>query len=78
MDSIKNVRSGSCNHCCSGKTIIIAYCVCVCVCVSACARGALVIQYAVRIRHIVVCGFSDSAVFYHIISETMDRVVQSV
>jgi hypothetical protein len=64
MDSIKDVRRGSCNHCCIGKVISVTYCVCVCGRV----REALVIQYAVRMRHIVIYGMSGSTVFYHIIS----------
>ena len=37
-------------------------CVCVCVCV------ALVIQHAMRLRFIVICGMSGCAILFHIIS----------
>jgi len=36
--------------------------VCVCVCV------AFGIQREMRMRHIVICGLSSSAIFFHIIS----------
>jgi hypothetical protein len=35
---------------------------------SECLFVALVIQYAMRMRHIDICGFSGSTVFLHIIS----------
>ena len=37
----------SCNHCCSGKAVSISYCECVFV--------ALVMQYAMRMRHNFIC-----------------------
>jgi len=36
--------------------------VCVCVCL---ASG---MQYAMHLRHILICGLSDPTIFYHIIS----------
>jgi len=45
---------------CSGKAISITYAECVSV--------ALGIQRAMRMRHIVICGLSGSAIFFHIIS----------
>ena len=47
-----NTEVRSYNYCCSRKTISITYSVCVCVCVCV----ALVIQHAMRMRHIVICG----------------------
>ena len=44
------------------KAISITYSDCVCVCV------ALVIQHAMCMHHIVICGLFDSTIFFHIIS----------
>ena len=49
----------SCNHCYSGKAVIIAY--------SECVFVPLVIQHAMRMRHIVICGLPGSTIFSHII-----------
>jgi len=57
----RNTETRSCNHCCSGKAISIAYAECVSV--------ALVIQHAMRMRHIVICGLLRSAEFFHMISQ---------
>jgi hypothetical protein len=49
----------SCNHCCSGKTIIITD--------SEFVSAALGIQHAMRMRHIVICDLPRSTLFLHII-----------
>ena len=55
----RNIEARSHNHCCSGTAKIITYTECVFV--------ALVIQHAMRMRHIVICSFPDSTVFFHIV-----------
>jgi hypothetical protein len=46
----------------TGKTISITY--------SECVLVALVIQHAMRMRLIVICGLPRSIIFFHIISYT--------
>jgi len=46
-----------CNHGCTGKEMSVAYCDIVFL--------ALVIQYAVRIRHIAICALPDCNIFPH-------------
>jgi len=58
----RDTEMRSCNHCCSGKAIGIAYPECVSV--------ALVIQHEMRTRNIVICGLIRSAEFFHNISQT--------
>jgi hypothetical protein len=56
------------DHGCGGKVTSIPQPLCVlCVCVCVRAR-ALVIQHAMRMRHIVVCSLPRSQTFLHIIS----------
>jgi len=43
-----------------GKGISITHSECVCV--------ALVIQHAMRVRHIVICCLSGSIIFFHIVT----------
>jgi hypothetical protein len=46
------------SHCCCGKAISIPY--------SECIFVALVIQQAMRMRRIFICGLSGPTVFFHI------------
>jgi hypothetical protein len=55
-----NIEVRSCNNCCGGKAISVTY--------TQCVFEALVIQHAVRMRHIVICDLPRSTVFFHIIS----------
>ena len=50
----------SCNHCCSGKAVSIAY--------PECMFVALGNRHAMRMRHIVICSLPGSTTFFHIIS----------
>ena len=58
----RNKEARSCNHCCRGKAVSIAHYECVFV--------SLVIQHAMCMRHIVICGLSVSTVLFHITSLT--------
>ena len=55
------IRHVSCNHCFSGKAMSITY---------ECVFVVLVIQRAMHMHHIVICGLSDSTIFFHIVSQT--------
>ena len=54
---LKEVRS--CNHYCSGKTVLHTVRVCICV--------ALVIQNAKRMCHIVTCALPGSTILLYVI-----------
>ena len=59
----RNIEARSCSHCCCcGKAIRITYYECVFV--------TLVIQRAMRMRHIVICGLFGSTIIFHLISQT--------
>jgi hypothetical protein len=53
----RKIEARSCNHCCSVKAISITY--------SECVFLALGIKYAMRMRHIVICGLPSSTIFFH-------------
>jgi hypothetical protein len=59
-----NIEARSRNHCCRVKAIIITYPECVFI--------ALVVQYGNHIfptpYYSVICGLSDSTIFFHTIS----------
>ena len=57
-----NIEVRSHSHCCSGKATNILY--------SECMFVALVIQHAMNMCHIVICGLSGSTIFFHITSQT--------
>jgi hypothetical protein len=54
----KNVAR-SCKHCCSGTSIIITY--------SECVFVVLVIQHAMRMFYIAICGLSRCTIIFYII-----------
>ena len=56
----RNIEARSCNHCCSGKAVIITQPECVFV--------TLGTQHATRMRHIVTRGLPCSTIFFHIIT----------
>jgi len=56
----RNIGVHSCNYCCSRKPTSVAY--------SECVSVALVIQHAMRTRHIVSCGLPVSTIMFQIIS----------
>jgi hypothetical protein len=55
-----NIEVCMCNHCYSGKGLSITYCEFVFV--------ALGILHAMRMPYIVICGLSESAIYFLIIS----------
>ena len=62
IGSVHNAEARSCVHCCSRKSICITY--------SECVFVALVIQHAMCMRHIVMCGLPGSTLFIYVISQT--------
>jgi len=61
----RNIEARLCNHCCSGKAISIAY--------STCVFVDFVIQHVMVIRHTVICGLSDSTIFFHTVSTLFSK-----
>ena len=62
-----NAEARSRNHFCSGKAISTTY--------SECVSVTFVIQRAVRMHHIVICGLSGSTIVFHIISYKMCALI---
>jgi hypothetical protein len=56
----RDTEAVSCNHCGIGKAKIITY--------SECVFVALVIQHAMRMRHIINCGLPVSTILFIITS----------
>ena len=56
----RNNKARSCNHCCSGRAIIITF--------SECVFVALDNQQPMRTRYIVICGQYDFTLFFQIVS----------
>ena len=56
----RNNEARSCNHCCSGKAISVTC--------SECVFIALGIQYATRMRHVVICGQSACTQYFYTLS----------
>jgi hypothetical protein len=54
-----NIEGPGRNHFCSGKAISITY--------SECVFVALIIQHAMRMRHIDIRGLFGCTIFFHII-----------
>ena len=63
-----NIEVRSYNQCCSGKAIIIIY--------SECVFVALVIQHAMHMHHVVICGLPRSTIFFRIICLGKKKVVE--
>ena len=55
------VQARSYKDCCSATAITVTYSECVLV-----VSG---VQHAIRMRHAVICGLSDSTIFFYIISQ---------
>jgi hypothetical protein len=67
----RNIEASSCNNFCRGKAISNTY--------SECMFVALIIQHAMRMRHIFVCGLSGSNNFstlFHICYDFRKNVLK--
>jgi hypothetical protein len=60
MQVLRDIEERSCNFCCSGKAMFIAY--------SECVFVALGIQHARCMRHTIICGLADSTTYFRLIS----------
>jgi hypothetical protein len=56
----RNIETRPCKHFSSGKSMSITYCECVYI--------ASVIQHAMQMHHIVICGLPRSIIFFNIFS----------
>ena len=56
MCLLLNSEVPSCNHCCSGKAINIAY--------SECVSAALGIRHVMRMHHVAICGLCGCTSFF--------------
>jgi len=54
----RNTEARPCNHCCRGRAVNVTY--------SESVFVSLVIQHAMLMRHIFVCGLSGCTEFLHI------------
>jgi hypothetical protein len=60
MCAVLNIGASACGHCCRVKPVNITCSECVCV--------VLVIQHAIRMSHIGICGLSDYIQYFSTLS----------
>ena len=62
MYTLTDIKACLYNQCCSGKAVTIM--------VSECVSVTLVIQHAIHMGHIFICGMAGSTIFFYIIPQT--------